>query len=65
MKNNRKMNSSDGSRLSELERFKLKVEQNHLHDIDEMKDDIKRLWSEVSNIRERLVRIETKLNGKL
>ena len=56
---------TDNLRLEELESFKSVMESNHLHDIEELKDDVKSLKSDMRDVRERVVRIETKLNGKL
>ena len=52
------------TRMQELETFKEAVEGNHLHDLTELKSDMREVKDDLGDIRERLVRLETKvLNG--
>lgn len=63
---------SYGGRLTSLENFQATAEGNHFTDLERLMEDVKDLQvesretrKEVGNIRERLVRIETKMNGSL
>lgn len=61
-----------GDRLNVLEKFQATAEGNHFTDLERLMEDVRDLQGEsretrkeVGNIRERLVRIETKMNGSL
>ena len=60
---NGKSSPESDTRIKDLEDFKLEAETNHFHDLNELKSDMKELKNEIVLIRERLVRLETKLNG--
>ena len=55
----------DTTRIEELEAFKLQAENNHFHDIEDLKEDIKEIKRTLIDVDKRVVRLETKLgNGK-
>lgn len=63
---------SYAGRLASLEKFQTEAEGNHFTDLERLMEDVRELQGEsretrkeVGNIRERLVRIETKMNGSL
>src|SRR3990167_8261181 len=60
--NGRSSPESD-SRIKELEDFKLDAENNHFHDLNELKNEVKGLSEKLNEIDKRVVRIETRLNG--
>ena len=63
--------NGDEGRIGELETFRVEAETNHFHDIADIKNNMKELWraaneqrKDIGSIRERLVRLETKIfNG--
>lgn len=55
----------NNGRIDVLESFKETIEGNHLHSLEKLIEKVDKLDDEIGNIRERLVRIETRLNGKL
>src|SRR3990167_11085197 len=59
-----KKNGQD-DRVEELVKFREEVEHNHFNDIAELKTDMRGVRQEVSSLKERLMRLETKvLNGQ-
>ena len=62
---NGKSSGESDTRLADLEKFKLDAETNHFHDLSELKDEVKELRTKIEEINGRLIRVETRLNGKL
>lgn len=56
-------NGNGDKRIDELLAFKEESEQNHFHDLAELKEEVKNLRNEMQDTRERLIRLETKING--
>src|SRR3990167_1848901 len=61
---NGKSSPESDSRIKELEDFKLEAVNNHFHDLKELKNEAKGLSEKLNEIDKRLVRVETKINGK-
>ena len=58
-------NTDTEKRFSELEEFRALTEKNHFHDLDELKNDVRKLMDKVNEIDKRVVRVETKIfNGE-
>ena len=65
-----KPNGEVDDRMSALEAFRLKAETNHFHDLTNVMEDIKEIKGHMHEIRnehkdtrERLIRVEVKVNG--
>src|SRR3990167_3025935 len=61
---NGKSSPESDTRIKDLEDFKVNAETNHFHDLNELKTEVKGLSEKLNEIDKRLVRVETKLNGK-
>ena len=62
--------NNNEERMQGLEQFMKKAETNHFHDLENMKEDMKevktnidRLQNHTIEIRERIIRIEVKVHG--
>lgn len=63
LSNGKSSNESD-SRLADLEKFKVEAENNHFHDLSELKEDVRKLTEKVNFIDKEVAVIKSKINGK-
>ena len=52
----------NNKRIDNLEGFREEVEENHLHELEKLLVTVEKLEENISNIRERLASVETKLD---
>ena len=62
---NGKSSGESDTRLAELEAFKIDAENNHFHDLTELKNEVRDLSNKVNDLTGRIIRLETKINGKV
>ena len=58
------------ARMSNLESFRYNAESNHFHDLENLKEDMRevkasmnQLYGHITDTRERVIRLEVKVNG--